>query len=111
MPMKRATWLLLPGILGVAGYVALVGGDYSVFDVERARDEVDARQVELEGLRQETDSLQLRVDSLENDPSALEAIARGEFGLIREGELIYKIVDPSDSVSADTLSEGAIRER
>lgn len=106
MSMKRAPWLLLPCILGVAGYVALVGGDYSVFDVERARDEVETRQAELDRLRKETDSLQMRVDSLESDPAALEAIAREEYGLTREGELIYKIVDPADSVLSDTLPDG-----
>ena len=105
MKKGRLRWLWIPGVLGVAGYVALFGGDYSVFDVERARDEVEARQAELDALRQETDSLQLRVDALEDDPQVLEAIARGEFGMIREGELLYKIVEPEDTLQTDTLPD------
>ncbi len=100
MARKRARWLILLGASGVAGYVAVMGGDYSALDVRRARQEVAERQAELELLKLETDSLEARAEALRNDPDALEWIARERYGMVREGELLYRLVEPHDSTGA-----------
>ena len=102
MQYGRIRWLLLPAVIGVAGYFALFGGDYSVFDVRRARGELRDRSAELEALNLETDSLDARVDALENDPHAIEDVARSEYGMVKPGEVLYNVTG-SDSLPADSL--------
>lgn len=102
------TWLLIPAIAGVGGYFALFGGEYSVFDVRDLRDQTEVRSAELAALRAENDSLAAYADSLEHDPATLEAVARGEHGLARRDELIYKYGEMADSAAlsvVDTLQE------
>lgn len=91
--LKRA---LLPGLLLLAAYYAVFGGEYSIFEVRRARADVAAAGVELDSLRRTLDSLRARVDSLENDPATLERIARERFGMVRPGETLYRFAVPAE---------------
>jgi cell division protein FtsB len=86
--------LLFPVLLGVAIYYAVFGGEYDLFDVERARSATVVETEALERLRAETEELRLRVDSLETDPSTLERLAREKFGMIRDGEVLYRFATP-----------------
>jgi len=94
--------LVLPVLLGLAGYYAVFGGEYSLLELRRARQEIEAKEMELNELRAEVEYLRARADSLENDSATLERIARERFGMIREGEVLYRTAEPSDTVS-DTL--------
>lgn len=95
--MGRLTKYLVPALLGLAAYFALFGGEYSVFEVRRARADRDAARDSLERLREENTALQARVDSLEADSATLERIAREQFGMIRDGEVLYRLVDSTDA--------------
>ena len=99
--MDRLTRLLLPGLLLVAGYYAIFGGEYSVMDVRRARAARAAEAVEVARLRAENDSLRALVDSLETDPAMLERLARERFGLIRDGEVLYRFAPPDSAGARD----------
>jgi len=92
--------LLLPAILGLAFYFALFGGQYSVFERRSIQRAIQEDGAALAALRAETDSLRLRADSLELDPAALERLAREQYGLVREGEILYRFTDPGDSLEA-----------
>lgn len=94
--------ILLPGLLGLAVYYAFFGGEYSLLELRRARTEIEAKERELEVLNRTLDSLQAWVDSLQNDSATLERLAREKFGMIREGEILYRPAVPVDSAS-DTL--------
>ena len=94
--MGRLTKLLLPAVLLVAGYYVVFGGEHSLLDVRRVRVELVAAAVELDRLRVANDSLRALVDSLETDPAMLERLARERFGLIRDGEVLYRFA-PADS--------------
>jgi cell division protein FtsB len=96
--VARLTRLLLPGALLLAGYYAVFGGEYSIMDVRRARAARVAEEAEVERLRAENDSLRALVDSLANDPATLERLARERFGLIRDGEVLYRFA-PADSAA------------
>ncbi len=93
--------VVVPGLLVLAAYYAVFGGEYSVFDLRRARVDGDAERVELAELRQMIDSLGAWSDSLQNDAATLERVAREQFGLIREGETLYRFATPSDSAAAE----------
>ena len=92
--------MVVPAVLLLAAYWALFGGEYSVFEVRSARRAADAEAAQLERIRAEIDSLQAWTDSLEVDPATIERLARERFGMIRDGEILYRIVGPSDSSEA-----------
>ena len=92
--MRLLKRFVLPALLLLAAYYAVFGGEYSIFEVRRARAEVEAARAELAELELRIDSLRARADSLENDPATLERIARERFGMIREGETLYRFAQP-----------------
>jgi cell division protein FtsB len=56
------------------------------FQANREREAVQAANQDLE---QKNKQLQDEVDRLENDPAAIEEVARKQFGLIKKNEIIY----------------------
>jgi cell division protein FtsB len=100
--MGRVRRVILPALLGLAAYYALFGGEYSLLELRKAREEIREQESQLTLLRAQVDSLRARADSLENDSATLERIARERFGMIREGEILYRLAEPADSAS-DTL--------
>ena len=101
--MGRLKKALFPAVLLIAAYWAVFGGEYTVLDVYRARAARAEEAREVARLEQVIDSLVARADSLENDPETLERIARERYGLIRDGEVLYRFA-PSDSAAADTAA-------
>jgi cell division protein FtsB len=97
--LKRA---VVPGLLLVAVYYAVFGGEYSVFELRAARASVESERVDLLQLRQEIDSLRAWTDSLQSDPVTIERIAREEYGMIREGETLYRFAE-GETGSTDTM--------
>ncbi len=81
---------LVAGLLLLAGYYALFGGVYSVFDMRGMRAERKALVSRLDSLIARTDSLAQRGDSLASDPLAIEREAREEHGLIKDGEIVFR---------------------
>jgi cell division protein FtsB len=87
------------GVLALAAYYALWGGEYSAFHLHRLKAEHREAQVRLAATRGEVDSLKVLARTLEKDDAAVERIARERFGMIRDGELLYRFV-PVDSAAA-----------
>jgi cell division protein FtsB len=88
--LTRRRNIVLGALAIVALYFALFGGEYSVFEQLRLKHERTREAARLAALRAEVDSLRARADSLENDPAAIERVAREKYGLIREGERLYR---------------------
>ena len=89
--------------LGVAAYYAVWGGEYSSFDLRRLRIE---RETAAEGLtltEVQVDSLRALAKRLEGDRATIEAVARERFGMIRDGELLYRFVPvPEETPATET---------
>ncbi|NNC30765.1 septum formation initiator family protein [Longimicrobium terrae] len=83
-------------VLAVAAYYALWGGEYSVFGLRRLAAERRDADARLADTRRQVDSLRTLAATLEKSDDAVERIARERFGMIREGELLYRFV-PVDS--------------
>jgi cell division protein FtsB len=98
--MDRLKRSIVPGLLLVAAYFALFGGEYSLLELRAARAAAVTERDALVGLEHEIDSLRAWADSLEEDPTTLERVARERFGMIRDGETLYRFV-PADSVALD----------
>ena len=88
--------ILAGAALAVAAYYALWGGEYSVFDLLTLERDTRDAQAALARTRGEVDSLRGEAKRLEDDPATLERVARERFGMIREGEVLYRFV-PVDS--------------
>ena len=84
---------MLPALLLLAGYYAVFGGEYSFFELYRARQAEKREAAQLAEMHRQLDSLRAWADSLEVDSATLERIARERFGMIRDGEILYRIVD------------------
>jgi len=76
----------------LAGYYALFGGVYSVFDIREMRGERAVLVERLDSLIARTDSLEQRADSLETDSLAIERAAREEHGLVKPGEVVVRFI-------------------
>jgi cell division protein FtsB len=105
----KLRWLAVPLIAGAA-YYALFGGEYSLLEMRRLEREKLLEVERLERTRAEVNRLRLQADSLDRDSAALERIARERYGMIKEGERLYRFVDsagakpiPRDSVPPDTI--------
>ncbi len=94
-------WLILPALLGLAAYFAVFGGEYSLLDVRRARTERAAQAERLAEFRRVNDSLRAWGDSLEADSATIERLARERYGMIREGEVLYRIAQPDSTKDVD----------
>lgn len=77
-------------LLAVAGWFVLFGGEYSLVEMRRIREERAIEQQRLEQAEAELARLRARVDSLENDSATIERIAREKWGMIRPGERVYR---------------------
>jgi cell division protein FtsB len=93
--VERVRRVLFPALLGLAVYYAVFGGEYSLFELHRARQMRTVEERELARLRQEIDSLRAWADSLQYDSTTLERIARERLGLIRDGEILYRRAEPT----------------
>jgi cell division protein FtsB len=95
----RVRRLLAGAVLALAAYYAVWGGEYSLFDLLRLKRDRRAAEERLARTRAEVDSLRAEAGRLERDPAAVERVARERFGMIREGETLYRFV-PVDSGGA-----------
>lgn len=87
--------------LALAGYYTLFGGEYTLFEQRAASSSLVAESARLACLEQVTDSLEARVAALQNDDATLEEIARSEWGMIRDGEILYRFPDQTGSSLSD----------
>lgn len=72
--------------------VAILAGEYSTIDWLKVRSQLAQERDSVESLRAQVDSLARVARALENDPATQERAAREQFGLIRNGEILYRIV-------------------
>jgi cell division protein FtsB len=68
-------------------------GERGLVKTARARREHLELAESIARLRQENRRLALQADRIRRDPSAIEALARGELGLIHPGEQLFIITD------------------
>lgn len=89
---RRTVHLLLVFVTLVLVADSLVG-EKGLLDSMRARREYREVAASLESLRRENARMLEEVRRLKEDPAAIEAVAREELGLIRDGEVLFIIKD------------------
>ena len=88
------TWARLAGVVAAAllASVAFQAGEYSTLDWLELRGRLARERQAVRDLEVQLDSLARRARALETDPVAQERAAREEFGMIRNGEVLYRLV-------------------
>ena len=99
--MVQLKRFILPALIGLAAYFAVFGGEYSLLEVRGARADREDLERRLAEVERVNDSLRAWGDALEADSATIERVARERYGMIREGEVLYRITPPPDS--ADNL--------
>ena len=94
--MSGKRWLVVIALTG-AGLFALLGGQYTTFDLLRLKRQFGEEREAIAQLKVAVDSLEKAAQAAERDPRTQERIARDQFGMIRAGEHLYRIVPPEDS--------------
>jgi cell division protein FtsB len=84
-------------LIGIAATVVLAGlafqaGEYGLLDWLKLRSQLAAERRVVGELERQLDSLERLARALETDPVAQERAAREQFGMIRKGELLYRLV-------------------
>ena len=74
---------------------AIQGGEYGTTDLLRQRRQLAAERVAVESLTAAVDELKAYQKLIESDAATQERIAREEFGMVKEGEILYRFVEPS----------------
>ncbi|MFW6198990.1 MAG: FtsB family cell division protein [Gemmatimonadota bacterium] len=105
--MGRLKRYALPTILGLAVYFAVFGGEHTHLDLVSTHEAIEEEARSLAEIHLVVDSLEARADSLENDPATLERVARERYGMIRDGEILYRFAVPEDSATGLGEAEGS----
>jgi len=84
-------------VAGLVGAVVLLGlavwgGEYSTADWLTMRRQLADERDKVAVLQVEVDSLAKAAKDLETNPAVQERVAREEFGMIRDGEILYRVV-------------------
>jgi len=69
----------------------LFGGEYRAIDSWKLKRQVRDERMAIDSLRIEIDSLRAYAESLETNRWVQERVARERFGMIRNGEIVYRI--------------------
>ena len=77
----------------VVGGVAfgVFGGEYSTPNWLTLRRQVRQERAAIDSLKGTLDSLRAEAKAIEMDPATQERVAREQFGMIRPGEILYRI--------------------
>jgi cell division protein FtsB len=96
--------LTILGMLLLAAYFAIFGGEYTVFELRKLEALEVRASAELANVEAEIDSLAALALELRDDPEAIERVARERYGMIREGEILYRFQEtpePPDEIDED----------
>ena len=88
----RGGRILTAIVVAAALVFAFAGGEYGTLDWFSLRSKEGQEHDRIEELRRQVDSLQYVAAALEKDPRTQERVAREEFGMIRRGEHMYRLV-------------------
>ncbi len=93
--MTPARWAAVAAV-AFALYFAIQGGEYGTTHLVELREGVEREHAEVVRLKIVVDSLEREARLIQTDPRKQERVAREAFGMIREGEYLFRVV-PADT--------------
>jgi cell division protein FtsB len=94
--VTRARWAALAALAFLL-YFGIQGGEYATTDLLALRSQEASERAQVQRLRLVVDSLQKEAIAIEHDLRTQERVARERFGMIRRGELLYRLVPPDST--------------
>jgi cell division protein FtsB len=94
--VTRARWAALAALAFLL-YFGIQGGEYATTDLFALRRQEASERAQVQRLRLAVDSLQKEAVAIEHDLRTQERVARERFGMIRRGELLYRLVPPDST--------------
>ena len=88
--MRRGQWVAL-GVFAGGIVFGAFGGEYGTLDWWQLHQQVQQERAAIARLQLQIDSLAQEANALEHDPVAQERVAREQFGMIRPGEVLYRV--------------------
>jgi len=88
-------------VITLALQVVLWFGEGSVMHIWQLRKQIAAQEAQLQGLRQRNEILEAQVRSLKENLDTMEGLARGDLGMIRQGETFFLVKEPQDEGASD----------
>lgn len=92
-PFWRKPLQILLVFATVVLFIDALVGDRGLVERMRVGQQYRGAQAELERLRQENARLREEMRRLNDDPSAIESLARKDLGLLRPGEVLFIVKD------------------
>ncbi len=94
--MTPLRWVAAGLVLVMIGF-AIQGGSFTTRDWLSLRRDAGRERQAVADLKGAIDSLEKVAARVERDPAEQERIAREEFGMIKEGEYLYRLVPDTSS--------------
>ncbi|MEP7324692.1 MAG: septum formation initiator family protein [Gemmatimonadota bacterium] len=94
--MTPLRWVGAGLVLVMVGF-AIQGGSFTTRDWLSLRRDAGREREAVADLKSAIDSLEKVAARVEHDPAEQERIAREEFGMIKEGEYLYRLVPDTTS--------------
>lgn len=89
---RSRRWLAVVALVGVVAWAwVTVAGDGGWLELHRQRRRLGELEADVARLNAENDSLRRVLWRLQNDTAYVEKVAREEYGMVREGERLYRI--------------------
>ncbi|HJS46401.1 MAG TPA: septum formation initiator family protein [Gemmatimonadales bacterium] len=87
---------LIAAIVFLALLFGVEGGEYGTRDWLELKGQAREERDLVGALTGEVDSLATVLRRLEHDPATQEKVAREEFGMVREGEFLFRLIPGGD---------------
>ena len=97
---EKRKWIWITGVIFLGGFLMYLFVP-TYITLARYREERAALDMRNKALEEENENLKMDISKLKNDPLYIEQIARKELGMIRQGEIIYRI-SPTEETQEDT---------
>ncbi len=88
--MTPGRWVALVILVLALGF-GVMGGEYSILDVRKLRQVAAVERDSVAVLERVVDSLDRELKAILTDPAVQERIAREQWGMLREGEFVYRV--------------------
>ncbi len=88
--LKNRKLMLICGIVVVAGGFVIFG-NRGILQRIRLQQQKAELEVKIKQAEEETKALQSQSKALDGDKKAIEKVAREKYGMVREGEKVYKV--------------------
>jgi len=105
--LRRWGAIALFVLLAIALQAKLWWGDGGLGEARELERRVAEQRQENARLQQRNDALEAEVEDLKSGEAAIEDRARSELGMIRPGEVFYRVVEDAEAAPADGAAAAA----